>query len=407
MRIVHTDEVRRVDPGRVPDYNSQNPLERLLTVVQTLRLAADRECYAPPGLQYLLPHTWLALYGPSAPNTDVLDPALQDFKTDFQKQNVADFRLGDTRAVRGWALAGDWTGPFVHLSYRGGPVSALSAGSGHQLGDRIRLRLQIEGGGTAEVEAPYDPASHRYVAELWGYAGDRLAARLGPRGRESLERGVLQANTDIARGAADAFTREALDGRDVRDVARDHVLHPVLPLRMRARWATADGATTDPPDGQPPLALAFEMIIRGWDSYLSVGTSPNPHGGVGRLEYRNSLSNYFAFAGSGELGRRLESWNLDAFGQDATAGAVEPFLAVDYMDLHLMEPGCGIGLHRHHNSEAFLMLDGEGWMTRMPQLFWLSLCYRLPVPAAPAPVGSPHFVTVTVCGWVVGLNRRA
>ena len=28
-----------------------------------------------------------------------------------------------------------------------------------------------------------------------------------------------------------------------------------------------------------------------------------------------------------------------------------------------MDSGCGIGLHRHRdNSEAFLMLDGEGWM---------------------------------------------
>jgi mannose-6-phosphate isomerase-like protein (cupin superfamily) len=75
------------------------------------------------------------------------------------------------------------------------------------------------------------------------------------------------------------------------------------------------------------------------------------------------LSNYFAFEGSGELGRQLEGWNLDAFGVKARSGAVEPFLAVDYMDLHLMDSGCGIGLHRHRdNSEAFLMLDGEGWM---------------------------------------------
>jgi hypothetical protein len=31
------------------------------------------------------------------------------------------------------------------------------------------------------------------------------------------------------------------------------------------------------------------MVVRGWDSYLSVGRSPNPHGGVGTLEYRNLL----------------------------------------------------------------------------------------------------------------------
>jgi mannose-6-phosphate isomerase-like protein (cupin superfamily) len=361
MHIVDTDEIRRVEPGSTPDYDTGNPLDRLLTVVQSVRLAADRECYAPSGLQFLLPHTWLALHGPSAPNTDVLDPRQQDFKTDFQKQNVADFRLGDTQLVRGWALAHDWTGPLLHLSYRGGPDSALSAASGHRLGDRVRLHLEIEGGGSGELDAVYDPASHRYVAELWGYPDGDLAARLGPRGQESLGRGVLQARPDLARGAADAFTREALDGRDVREVAPDHVLHPVRPLRCHLRWSTPDGGAADPADGT--WTLAFEMVVRGWDAFLGVGTSGNPHGGVGHLEYRNLLSNYFGYAGSGELGRHLESWNLDASGAKATPGAVEDFLAVDYMDLHLMEPGCGIGLHRHRdNSEAFLMMDGEGWM---------------------------------------------
>ena len=363
MQIVHGDATYRVEPGQVPDYATQNPLERLLAVVQSTRLAADRENFAPEAVQYLLPHTWLALYGPSSPNTDLLDPTQQDFKTDFQKQNVADFRLGDTRVVRGLAYAFDWTGPFLHLSYRAGPDSALSQATGHQLGDRLVLQLTVEGGGSTEVEAPYDPASGRYVVELWGFSGAGLRDRLGPRGRESFDRGVLQARPDIARGTPDAFSREALDGRDIREVVPDHLLHPVRPLRLQVRWRTPDGRAADPADGRPRLALAYEMIVRGWDSYLSVGRSPNPHGGVGHLEYRNLLANYFAFEGSGELGRRLESWNLDASGTKAPAGKVEPFLAVDYMDLHLMDSGCGIGLHRHRdNSEAFLMLDGEGWM---------------------------------------------
>ncbi|WP_199328015.1 cupin domain-containing protein [Cylindrospermum sp. FACHB-282] len=41
----------------------------------------------------------------------------------------------------------------------------------------------------------------------------------------------------------------------------------------------------------------------------------------------------------------------------------EPFLAVDYMDLHLLNPSCGIGLHRHRdNQEIFLMMEGQGFM---------------------------------------------
>ena len=363
MQIPHGDAVHRVEPGIVPDYDTQNPLQRLLDVVSSVRLAADRENYAPETLQYLLPHAWLALYGPSAPNTDVLDPAQQDFKTDFQKQNVADFRLADTRVVRGQAYAFDWTGPFLQVSYRAGPDSTLSQAAGHRLGDRLTLRLRIEGGGEAELTAPYDPAGGRYVVELWGSPGGQLRDRLGPRGRDSFDRGVLQVRPDLARGAVDAFDRAALDGRDVRDVAPDHVLHPTRPLRLHLQWRTPDGSAADPPDDRPPLALAYQMVVRGWDAYLSVGRSPNPHGGVGALEYRNLLSNYFAFEDSSELGRRLEGWNLDASGKKAQPGARERFLAVDYMDLHLMESGCGIGLHRHRdNAEAFLMLDGEGWM---------------------------------------------
>ncbi|MEU4766473.1 hypothetical protein AB0H12_24770 [Actinosynnema sp. NPDC023794] len=357
MRIPQGDAVRRVEPGATPDYSSDNPLERLLAVVQETRLAAELECYATPSLQYLLPQEWLELYGPSSPNTDVLDPVAQDFKTDFQKQNVADFRLGDTRAVRGWALAGDWTGPFLHLSYRAGPDSALARSHGGSLGDRVLVEVAVEGGGRAEVEAPYDPDSGRYVAELWGYPGDDLESRVGARGRQSLKLGILQARPDLARGAPDAFGRAGLDGRDIREIAPDHLLHPVRPLRVVLRWRSADRSAE-----VGPVALAFQMVVRGWDAFLEVGRSPNPHGGIGFLEYRNLLSNYFRFTGSGELGRGLEPYNLDAFGRKGVGGQ-EPFLAVDYMDLHVLDAGCGIGLHRHRdNSEVFLMLEGEGWM---------------------------------------------
>jgi mannose-6-phosphate isomerase-like protein (cupin superfamily) len=48
-------------------------------------------------------------------------------------------------------------------------------------------------------------------------------------------------------------------------------------------------------------------------------------------------------------------------------------MAVDYMDLHVLKPECGIGLHRHRdNQEVFLMLEGRGFMVvgdwcKMPQ----------------------------------------
>jgi mannose-6-phosphate isomerase-like protein (cupin superfamily) len=141
-------------------------------------------------------------------------------------------------------------------------------------------------------------------------------------------------------------------------------MHPVLPLHLDVRWtAKPDGSgASDPADGA--LRLGFEMQLRGWDTYLGVGVSPNPHGGVGFLEYRNLFSEYGRYAGSGELVRELEPYNLDAFGRKGHArGDVEPFFAVDYMDLHVLEAACGIGLHRHRdNQEVFLMLDGDGIM---------------------------------------------
>ena len=38
-------------------------------------------------------------------------------------------------------------------------------------------------------------------------------------------------------------------------------------------------------------------------------------------------------------------------------------MSVDYMDLHILKPECGIGLHRHRdNQEVFLMMSGRGFM---------------------------------------------
>ncbi|MBO3752411.1 hypothetical protein J5X84_40680 [Streptosporangiaceae bacterium NEAU-GS5] len=359
-QIVHSDSVFRVDPGKPPDYDADNPLLRLLGLVEQARLAAELDCYEPASLQYLFPIRWLELYGPTAPDTDQLDPTRQDSKTDFQKQNIRDFRLGDTRAVRGWAATGDWRGPFLRLSYRGGPDSTLSQSAG-RLGDAIGCVVTVQGAGPVTLSAPYDEDSHFYVVELWARSGDGLRDLLGPRGRDALDTGLLQPRTDLLVGGADEFDRDRLADQDIREVSPRHAMHPILPLYADVRW-------TQNPDGSgvsdPPIRLGFEMRVRGWTAYLGVGTSPHPHGGVGFLEYRNLFSNYGRYAGDAELARPLESWNLDAFGRKGHAsGDAEPFLTVDYMDLHVLDPACGIGLHRHRdNQEAFLMLDGEGTM---------------------------------------------
>lgn len=361
--LVHGDSVFRVEPNTSPDYDTGNSLLKLLGVLESVSLAADRELYEPASLQYLLPLTWLQLYGPSAPNSDQLDPAQQDVKTDFQKQNVRDFHLGDVQAVRGWANTGDWRGPFLRLTYRAGPDSAL-ARAGAQLGDTIGCVLSIPNGPSATVAAHYDAQSARYAVELWGRPGDSLRGPLGPRGQAAVDQGALVGRPDVVLGSGSDFTRERMTDQDLRSVAPQHAMHPILPFYADVRFTEhPDGSGRSDPE-QGTLRLGFEMHLRGWDNYLAVGQSANPHGGVGFLEYRNLFSDYGRYAGSDELHRRLEPWNFDAMGHKGHAsGDVEPFMAVDYMDLHVMEDGCGIGLHRHRdNQEVFLLLDGEGIM---------------------------------------------
>jgi mannose-6-phosphate isomerase-like protein (cupin superfamily) len=360
-QIVHGDAVFRVGPGDPRDYDKDNALLNLLAVVEKVRLAAERECYDAGSLQHLLPLTWLELWGPSPPDTDKLDPRNQDNKTDFHKQNVRRFTLADTQAARGWAAAGDWRGPFLSLTYRGGPDSALSEAAGGTLGDAIGCMVAIDGRPQATLRAPYDPETDRYVLEIWGRDSNGLRDPLGARGQAAVDGGSIVGRPDLVSGSAGEFERMAVDGRDMRGVSNGHTMHPILPLYLDVTWtAQPDGSGAT--DG--PHRLGFEMLIRGWDNYLSVGFSGNPHGGVGTLEYRTLLSNYGAYQGSGELSRVLEPWNFDAHGNKGHAsGDVEQFMTVDYMDLHVLEPACGIGLHRHRdNQEIFFMLDGEGIM---------------------------------------------
>jgi mannose-6-phosphate isomerase-like protein (cupin superfamily) len=360
-QIVHADAVFRVLPGTTPDYKSQNPLLKLLDIVEEVRLAAERECYLFDQVQYLVPFDHLELYGPSGGNADVLDPTRQDEKTDFQKQNIRNFTTTDALLVRGWATIGDWTGPFLRLSYRGGPDSRLSAVAGHTLGAQIAAWVRV-GQQSGFVTLPYNDESDRYEVELWGADEGKLRATLGPRGVAALDSGELACRPELVSGDAAAFAREDLSDRSVFDIAPDHAMHPVRPLHIEVAWCDETRREWDSRNGAN-YHYEFNMRVRGWNHYISAGVSPNPHGGVGFLEYRNLVSNYGRFAGTGELGRVLQWWNLDAFGERRAETRVEPFMSVDYMDLHILRPFCGIGLHRHRdNQEAFLMLDGQGFM---------------------------------------------
>lgn len=363
MQIVHADSVFQVEPGTSPNYNRGNSLLKLLHLMEEVPLAAEQEYYLSQHTQYLFPFESLELYGPSAPNHMVLDARQQDWKTDFQKQNVRDFRTGDIYLLRGWVNLGSWTGPFLRISYRGGPDSRLSVATNHKLGSAIKLWLKVGGVATAGlITVPYNQASDRYDVELWGYPGADLRTQLDQKGRAALERGELQVRNDLVRGSFADFDRDALNDLYMVQVAPDSSMHPILPLAVELAWADESGQIWDS-QGGGNYRYAFNMVMRGWDNYLGVGISPNPHGGIGFLEYRNLLSNYGRYAGSNELGRLLEAWNPNAYGDKNSAGGYENFFAVDYMDLHILKPACGIGLHRHRdNQEVFFMMEGQGYM---------------------------------------------
>lgn len=369
MFIVHADSVFQVPEGEAPNYQSNNPLTLLLRLVEGFELAAERELYLPDSLQYLVPIDFLELYGPSGADSSVLDPRVQDNKLDFQKQNVRRFRTADTVLARGWVDAGGRVVPFLRLSYRGGPDSVLSKATGHDLRETIRLWLKV---GSADVGAPiavpYNDSTDRYEIEIWGDPGIDVQTVLGAKGAAALDAGSLLVRGDLIRGALADFQRETVgENADMRSVVPACTMHPLLPLHIEVAWAN-DSLDVWDSDGGRNHQLEFNMMLRGWDHHLAAGVSPNPHGGLGFLEYFNLMSNYGRYRTGAadtptEVGRVIEPWMFDAYGFKPASTKIEDFFAVDYFDLHILKPRCGIGLHRHRdNQEAFFMLDGLGYM---------------------------------------------
>ncbi len=360
MQIVDTDKVNAVQGE--PNYNANNPLVKLMGVIERVELAAEREFYVADGLEYLFPFDYLELYGPQGDNSGVLNPRHQNSKTDFQKQNISHFRLTDVHVIRGWASAGDWTGPFLRVSYRGGPDSVLSQAAGG-LGHKVKMWIKVGNQATPSlIELPYNETSDRYEVEMWGDPGFPLRDALDDKGKASFDRGELTVRNDLILGSRDDFQRENLNGVKIWQRATDHTMHPMLPLHIEVAFANEAETVWDSNFGANHH-YEFSMSFRGWNHFIETGVSPNPHGGVGFLEYRNLFSNYKGGNGPDELGRELNDWNLDSHGSKAPGKRYESFMAVDYMDLHILKPTCGIGIHRHRdNQEVFLMMQGKGYM---------------------------------------------
>ena len=306
MFIVHSDAVVRVDPGTTPNYNAGNPMMRLLDVMERVTVAAEHEFYRQESLQYLIPYDYLEMYGPSSPNENLLDPQQQDVKTDFQKQNVRDFRATDTHLVRGWVSVDDWTGPFLRLSYRGGPDSRLSEATGHRLGQSIKLWIRVAGVATPDlIVVPYNERSDRYEVELWGYPRNDLGAQLDAKGQGALVRGELQVRNDLMSGNLADFGRDGLNDRYMVEVARQNVMHPILPLHVELAWADSNAQVWDSLGGAN-YQYEFNMTPARLGAFPSVGLSPNPHGGIGFLTTAICCPTMGARRQCRELGRDLE-----------------------------------------------------------------------------------------------------
>jgi hypothetical protein len=357
MEVDNSDLIAPLDP----DLIETSSLDALLSVVANVDWAAEIQSYLVRRNDLLFPFTWLHLTPPS--DDPALPPQKQDNKVDFAKQNVREFRLGDTFLVRGWVYnparddgEGDFC-PFLKLSYRGGPDSILSAASGHQLGAEIKLHLSLFDL-SEQFTVPYNPSSHRYEVELWGCSTRALEGRLGPRARAAVERGGLQFRPNMIRGRYDAFRRDMVTGTRVWDIAEDHLLHPLRPLRVTYSWSDPDMRFWDSRGGTNYVAV-FNSQIRGWEAFEATGTSPDTHGGTGLVRYTNLLSNYGPGRARMELGRSLEPWMFNAFSEKGGERR-ESFFAVDYVDMHVVEPGASFGIHRHRDNQEILFVF-SGW----------------------------------------------
>src|SRR5207247_306177 len=133
-------------------------------------------------------------------------------------------------------------------------------------------KLWVKVGSTATsnlLTVPYNERADRYEIELWGFSGD-LKSTLGGTSREALDRGELQANTELMHGDPADFAREKIDGRYLRDVASDCTMHPILPLAIECAWADADARVWDSKNGRN-YRFVFSMVVRGWDHFLGAG----------------------------------------------------------------------------------------------------------------------------------------
>jgi mannose-6-phosphate isomerase-like protein (cupin superfamily) len=343
MPDVSTDRITPIPAGTCPDFGHQNPILRLSELIARTGLAAERQAYLTEHTHYLFPFDELSLFEQGGADVPYLE------------QIVHGFRTADTYLMRGWATAGEWTGPFLRVSYRGGPDSLLSEKANHQLGPTIKLWLKVRDRVSATLfTVPYNPATGRYDLELWGFRGNNLHAHLDDKGRAAVDRGELLVCPELLPGSFADFANAASAGRPITQVATDSVMHPVLPLPVQLGWCDLNQRFWDSQDGAN-YRYEFSMALRGWDHFLEAVPHLMPMGGLGVAHHRTLFTNYLP-GGLQELSRPFPNSNGEEAAEQRERG-----MRVERMDLVVAKKNCAIGLHRHRdNHEALLVLDGEG-----------------------------------------------
>ena len=311
--LVHGDAVFRVDPSTPRDYDKDNALLALLRrrregpPRRRARVLRPGDAAAPPAA-----HVPRAV-GPVAAGhrqPRPQDAGQQDRLPQAERpplharRHAGRARLGGGgRLARPVSLADlpRRAGPRAVARPPAGSSATRSAASWRSTGARRRR--------CARRTTPRPTATSSRSGAATRAACATRSARAGRRPSTSAR---SSAGRTSSRGGTADFERMAVDGKDMRGVATQHTMHPILPLYLdvhvdRVRRRQRRAGRPAPPrlrDARPRLGqLPLGRLLR------------QP---ARRRRRRSSTARCCRttarYQGSGELSRVLEPWNFDAHG---------------------------------------------------------------------------------------------
>ncbi len=361
------DAVRRVQPGTTPNYNRGTHCSGSCTLVERTQLAAEREHYLQrsPAVS-VSTSTRSSCTDRREPTADILDPARQDNKTDFQKQNVASFTHGgyDARARVGHhgELDRAVSAPLVSRRSRFAPCPRRPATPS---ATASRLWLQGRRDAGAATARPCRTTRVRSLRDraVGLSAGDPARATgSARRGRDRPRGAAWRVRTWSAASLGD-FERGRIEDQFMVDVAPD------IPCTRSCRCTSRSRGPNAQADGVGHPARR-KLPVRVQHGAPRLGPLPQrrhqpeparrhrlPRISEPALELRPLRGHWRARA------RRCSPGTSTPSAARAPCRGGRSFMAVDYMDLHILKPELR---HRpapaRDNQEAFLMMEGRGYM---------------------------------------------